>query len=160
MAVIASRETAALYGLQILERKINRSSHNVTRFAVFSRSCKAPHVSDNQFAMFFTVKNEAGSLLRAVEAIGEHGFNLRTLKSRPTRESNWEYYFYVEGEGSIASPEGERMLAALRLVCGRLQLLGSFDAIHTLKDPTDPHSAEATADAMLDECLAADGTQA
>ena len=152
-AVIASQETAQLYGLQILERKINRSSHNVTRFAVFSRSCRAPMLSDNHFVMFFTVKNEAGSLLRAIEAIGENGFNLRTLKSRPTRESNWEYYFYVEGDGSVASDKGKRMCEALRTVCGRMHVLGSFDAIHTLHDPADPAYAEQTADALLGESL-------
>ena len=157
VAVIASKETAALYGLQILERKINRSSRNVTRFAVFTRSSKAPRTTDQHFAMFFTVKNEAGSLLRAVAAIGENGFNLRTLKSRPTKETNWEYYFYVEGEGSIASPEGERMSAMLREVCGTLQILGSFDAIHTLHDPSDPEHAERTADTLLEECRAFSG---
>ena len=157
VAVIASKETAALYGLQILERKINRGSRNVTRFAVFTRSSKAPRPTDRHFAMFFTVKNEAGSLLRAVAAIGENGFNLRTLKSRPTKETNWEYYFYVEGEGSIASPEGERMSAMLREVCGTLQILGSFDAIHTLHDPSDPEHAERTADTLLEECRAFSG---
>lgn len=150
-AVIASRETAALYGLQLLERKINRSSRNVTRFAVFTRSQREGTPSDAYFTLFFTVKNEAGSLMRAMQAIGKNGFNLSTLTSRPTKEANWEYYFYVEGDGCIHSPEGAKMLSDLRAVCGSIRVLGSFDAIHPLHDPNDPTYAEKTADAMLHE---------
>jgi chorismate mutase/prephenate dehydratase len=134
-AVIASRETAALYGLQILERKINQSSNNVTRFAVFTRSQRQPAPDDAHFTMMFTVKNEAGSLMRAMQVIGENGFNLSTLTSRPTKEACWEYYFYVEGEGCLASDAGARMLEQLSAVCGSIRVLGSFPAILPLKDP-------------------------
>lgn len=151
IAVIASRETADLYGLQILERKINQSSNNVTRFAVFTRSQRAPMPGDAHFAMIFTVKNEAGSLMRAMQVIGEHGFNLSTLTSRPTKESCWEYYFYVEGQGCLASQEGESMLQKLHEVCGSIRVLGSFDAIHLLYDPEDIPHLEVTADTMLEE---------
>ena len=44
--------------------------------------------------------------MKAVEAIGKNGFNLRALKSRPTKETNWEYYFYAEGDGTIADKSG------------------------------------------------------
>lgn len=149
-AVIASKETADLYGLQILERKINKSSRNVTRFAVFTRSQREGSATDACFTLFFTVKNEAGSLMRAMQVIGEHGFNLSTLTSRPTKEANWEYYFYVEGDGCIYSPEGEKMQKDLRAVCGSIRVLGSFDAIRFLHDPDDPAYAEKSAEDMLD----------
>ena len=127
VAVIASAETAELYGLRVLERKINEGTNNVTRFAVFTREPIVPAPSNNRFIMFFTVKNEAGSLMKAVEAIGKNGFNLRALKSRPTKETNWEYYFYAEGEGTIADKSGRRMLEDLEEVCGNIKVIASFD---------------------------------
>lgn len=127
VAVIASLETAQLYGLRVLERKINEGTQNITRFAVFTREPTVPTTSNNRFIMFFTVKNEAGSLMRAVEAIGKNGFNLRALKSRPTKETNWEYYFYAEGEGTIADKSGRRMLEDLEEVCGKIKVVASFD---------------------------------
>ncbi len=150
-AVIASRETAALYGLQILERRINHGSNNVTRFAVFTRSRREPCLTDAHFAMFFTVKNEAGSLMRAMQVIGENGFNLSTLISRPTREMSWEYYFYVEGQGCLASDAGRAMLRQLGEVCGSIRVLGTFDAIRPLYHPEDAAHAEKTADAIREE---------
>ena len=76
--------------------------------------------------MLFTVKNEPGSLGRAVSIIGENGFNLRALKSRPTKELSWEYYFYAEGDGKIDSFEGRRMLSQLESVCMHVKVIGLF----------------------------------
>ena len=127
LAAIASAEAAEKFGLQKLESHINESSQNSTRFAVFSRSEKARLASDNHFIMLFTVNNAAGSLGRAVSVIGEYGFNLKALKSRPTKELVWDYYFYAEGEGNIGSEQGKKMLEKLSECCSNLKILGSFE---------------------------------
>ena len=127
LAAIGSVEAGERYGLQKLESHIEQESGNTTRFAVFSRSAKAHAPSDSRFVMTFTVANEAGSLGKAISVIGQHGFNLRALKSRPTKEAGWDYYFYVEGEGNIHSPEGKEMLEQLNSHCDKLKVLGSFE---------------------------------
>ena len=126
-AAIASAEAAGEYGLEILESHINESSTNTTRFAVFSRTGKAASQDDMQFIMVFTVKNEAGALSKAIAAIGDNGFNLKALKSRPTKELIWSYYFYAEGEGNINSERGRKMLSELREKCSQIKILGSFE---------------------------------
>ncbi len=127
LAAIGSEEAGALYGLVKLEGHIEESSGNTTRFAVFSRSGKVPAAADNRFVMTFTVGNKAGALGRAVSVIGQHGFNLAALKSRPTKNQSWDYYFFVEGEGNIHSPEGSAMLADLAECCNSVKVLGSFE---------------------------------
>lgn len=127
MAAIASAEAAEKFGLVKLESHINESNQNSTRFAVFSRSEKARLETDNHFIMLFTVNNAAGSLGRAVSVIGEYGFNLKALKSRPTKELVWDYYFYAEGEGNIGSKQGQKMLEELSKCCSNLKILGSFE---------------------------------
>ncbi len=126
-AAIASGEAAEKFGLKKLEAHINESSSNTTRFAVFSRTPKDHSPADNQFIMVFTVSNDAGSLGRAVSAIGDNGFNLRALKSRPTKELIWSYYFYAEGEGDIHSEKGKKMLAELKEKCRDIRIVGSFE---------------------------------
>ena len=64
--------------------------------------------------MNFTVRNEAGSLGKVISIIGDAGFNLRALKSRPTKELIWEYFFFAEGEGNINSERGAQMLERLK----------------------------------------------
>ncbi len=127
LAAIASAEAAEEYSLEILRNHIHEKGGNTTRFAVFSRAEKAHSENDRHFLMLFTVKNEAGALAKAISAIGTHGFNLRAIKSRPTKNLSWEYYFFCEGEGDIRSPEGEKMLALLKENCNDLKILGAFE---------------------------------
>ncbi len=136
-AVIASKETADLWGLSVLEKDINEARDNTTRFAVFSKTPISPNKNDGQFIMYFTVKHEAGALGRAVQVIGKNGFNLRALKSRPTKEKNWEYYFYVEGEGNIHSESGKNMLRELNEVCSSIKIAGSFGKEKKLTEAKD-----------------------
>lgn len=134
IAAIGSAEAAQTYGLTKLKTHINEKSGNTTRFAVFSRTPKES-AGDKRFVMTFTVSNEAGSLGKAVNVIGQHGFNLRALKSRPTKELSWSYYFYAEGDGNIKSPEGKKMLEELAKCCNTLRVLGSFEKETTLEEP-------------------------
>lgn len=128
LAAIASAEAAEVFELEVLERNINESRSNTTRFAVFSRS-ENRNLSEQMgahFVLLFTVQNSAGSLAKAINVIGSHGFNMRTLRSRPMKSLLWQYYFYVEAEGDIHSPEGVAMLKELSAVCDRLRPVGSY----------------------------------
>ena len=127
IAAIGSEEAALEYGLKIIKSHINASGTNTTRFAVFSRTKKQASADDKHFVMLFTVNNEAGALGKAISIIGDNGFNLKALKSRPTKELVWNYYFYAEGEGNINSEKGEKMLKELSLKCSELKVLGSFE---------------------------------
>lgn len=129
IASIASSETAELYGLEILEKNINSSHNNTTRFGAFSRSLNQNASNakmGEHFIIVFTVKNEAGALAKTLNIIGSHGFNMRNLRSRPMKELIWNYYFYVELEGNINSSDGQDMLRALGIFCDKLKLVGTY----------------------------------
>ena len=127
IAAIGSIEAGRKFGLEKIEGHINESGTNTTRFAVFTRAEKNASENDKHFVMLFTVKNTAGSLGEAITVIGKHGFNLKALKSRPTKELVWDYYFFAEGEGDIESPEGKAMLGDLKKCCNNLKILGRFE---------------------------------
>lgn len=128
-AAIASAETAELYGLAVLDHDINDSNTNTTRFAVFSSARNEYREADgSNFLLMFTVKNAAGALARAISIIGEHGFNMKVLRSHPMKTLAWQYYFYIEAEGSPEGENGERMLTELAEVCDKLKVVGSYNA--------------------------------
>ena len=79
------------------------------------------------FILVFTVLNEAGALAKTLNIIGAHNFNMRTLRSRPMKELQWNYYFFVEGEGNINSDKGKKMLCSLREKCSDLRIIGNFE---------------------------------
>ena len=122
---IASVETAQLYGLEVLQTNINQSSENTTRFAVLSK-VRAEAAAFSSSALMFTVKNEAGSLANAISIIGQYGYNMTALRSRPLRKHSWQYYFYIEIDGSTNNDRGARMLADLGKVCDQLKVAGTF----------------------------------
>ena len=128
IAAIASADAAEIFGLTVLEKNINASRNNTTKFAVFSRA-------DNNYALgargvhtilMFTVRNEAGALAKAIDIIGRHGFNMLTLRSRNMKDLLWQYYFYVELEGDIAAEDGKQMLQELHNCCDKLKIVGNF----------------------------------
>ena len=129
LGAIASVETAQIYGLKVIEANINKSSENTTRFAVLSK-VKACSPSLTSSVMMFTVKHEAGSLANAIGIIAKYGYNMTALRSRPMKKHSWQYYFYVEIDGSIDSENGREMIEELNTVCDRLKIAGTF-APHT-----------------------------
>ena len=128
IAAIGSREAAEIFGLTVLDHDINESKRNSTRFAIFSRVANKRIAKDSgvHSILLFTVRNEAGALARAIDVIGQHGFNMRTLRSRPMKELLWEYYFYVEVEGNIQSEEGTSLLESLGEFCDKLRFAGTY----------------------------------
>ena len=128
IGAIASAEAAELFGLKVISSNINSSATNTTRFIILSRS-ENPHSSNEMGVhtlLLFTVRNEAGALAKAIDIIGKHGFNMRSLRSRPMKELLWQYYFYVEAEGNINSEEGRAMMKELSQYCDRLKSAGSY----------------------------------
>lgn len=126
VAAIASKETAEVYGLEVIDHDINESAVNTTRFAVFSKSKANNSSSNDKFILLFTVNNVVGALAKAVNIICAHGFNMRILRSRPVKNVPWQYYFYVEADGDQDSDEGKRMINELSVCCEKLKIAGHF----------------------------------
>ena len=125
LGAIASVETAEIYGLKILEANINKSGENTTRFAVLSR-VKADSPTLSSSVLMFTVKNEAGSLANAISIIGKYGYNMTALRSRPLKKLSWQYYFYIEIDGTTNTDKGQKMIEELNSVCDKLKIAGTF----------------------------------
>lgn len=128
MAAIASADAAEIFGLKVLERNINQSRTNTTRFVVCSRKRNTDILSEKglRSILIFTVRNEAGALAKAIDVIGSHGFNMLTLRSRPMKELLWNYYFYIETEGSMYTDEGRKMLNDLSQYCDKMKIVGTY----------------------------------
>ena len=125
---IASSENAELYGLSIIDHDINESAQNTTRFAVFSKSADSMKNDDeySTFILMFTIRNEAGTLAETLSILGRYGYSMRVIRSRPLKDSNWQYYFYTEVEGRLSSENGEKMLADLKKNCEFFKILGTY----------------------------------
>ena len=129
VGAICSEECAEIFGLSVIERHINESRSNTTRFGVFTRAEIVHSLKEdpeNRFILMFTVRNEAGSLAQAINIIGRHGYNMTAIRSRPMKELLWNYYFYVECEGTLNEREARYLKQELSSCCDRLKLAGAY----------------------------------
>ncbi len=135
-AAVLSPRAAALFGLEILAADIQAERSNRTRFLVLARpgsiglptpATAAPDGS-RRSALVFSVRNQPGTLVRALGIIAAHGINMTKLESRPSREGTWEYVFWVDLDEDVcpASEDGEAFLADLRAVCVWVRVMGCY----------------------------------
>ena len=82
----------------------------------------------NNSVLMFTVKHEAGSLAKAISIIGKYGYNMTALRSRPLKKHSWQYYFYIEIDGSTDTGLGRVMLEELNEICDKLKVAGTFSS--------------------------------
>ena len=132
LAAIASAQTAELYGLQILVKGVNEDGDNTTRFLVVARADAAaplPPAPGRRLALLFTVDHKPGKLANVIRLIGEQGFNMENIKSRPLPHVPFEYYFYVQ----LVCPEENAparcaaLLESLEAACRTVRTLGVFE---------------------------------
>ncbi|MBR0399260.1 MAG: chorismate mutase [Mogibacterium sp.] len=105
-----------------------RADEDRTRYVVMSRAANklADADSDTAILVMFTVKDEIGSLAKAINVISAYGFNMSVMRSRPMSDLPWHYYFYAEMFGSDQADSGEKMMNALRAICPTVKVAGRY----------------------------------
>lgn len=122
-AAIASKMTADLYGLRVIEANINDDSTNTTRFIVISKSLMP---NKEHFSFMFTVIDESGALAKVLNEISKASINLLSIKSRPVHDLAWKYYFYCEAEGDLADLRIQSLISILKAKCEIFKIIGSY----------------------------------
>ena len=122
-AAIASKNTAKLYDLDILEMDIQNSRQNTTRFIVIS---KEPLQPKTHFSLIFTVPHKSGQLAKVINTIAKANYNMECIKSQPQKDIPWAYYFYMEIEGNIEDEKTKQLIDEIQQNCLECKILGSY----------------------------------
>jgi len=124
-AAIASELAARIYDLSILEKNIEDSRNNVTRFLVISKDFP-PKTGNDKTSIMFSIKDRPGSLYSILLPFKRAKINLTKIESRPSKRKAWEYIFFVDMEGHIEDKKVSKAIEALKEGCLYLKILGSY----------------------------------
>ena len=124
-AALGSPLAARLHGLNILAEQVQDVATNTTRFVVIGTQKTKPCGKDRT-TICFTVPHKAGGLVDVLEYFRTYGINIYCLDSRPTRDTAWEYLFYIDVDGHEEAEPLRSCLAELKAQCPVFKVLGSY----------------------------------
>jgi len=126
-ATLGSEAAAELYGLVVVEARIEDEASNTTRFLVLGQADAAPSGHDKT-SLVIGAKNQPGAIVKLLQPLADAGISMSKLESRPARGSNWEYLFFVVCNGHRQDSTLVAALAEIETRAAFLKILGSYPA--------------------------------
>jgi prephenate dehydratase len=134
-AAIGPARAAAIYGAAVLERGIQDSAQNQTRFVLLGTSDAEPTGHDKTSLAFTVAHDRPGTLVEVLHEFADRGINLTKIESRPSREELGIYIFLVDMEGHRSDPVVAEALAAVQKKTYIFRVLGSYPRFDDARDP-------------------------
>jgi prephenate dehydratase len=123
-AAIANEHAAKLFGLQILEKRIETHKKNFTRFLVLNKKSNGK-IESNKASLCFEVANEVGSLADALMTFKNHSINLSKIQSIPIIGRPSEYSIHIDVEWKKRKNYDDAITQVLRQV-KNLNIFGEY----------------------------------
>jgi prephenate dehydratase len=123
---IANTLAARLYGLDVLERRIESNKKNFTRFLILTHHENVEKNQPNKASLCFQVSNNVGALAKVLNIFAEEGVNMSKIQSMPVLGKRNEYNFYVDVEWD----ESKHYDAAIRQILKythNFNILGEYE---------------------------------
>jgi chorismate mutase / prephenate dehydratase len=124
-ATLGSEGAAELYGLNIVETRVEDEAGNTTRFLVLAPHDAAPSGCDKT-SFVMGAHNQPGAIVKLLQPLADAGISMSKLESRPARSANWEYLFFVVCEGHREDAKLSATLAEIGKRAAFLKILGSY----------------------------------
>ncbi|MDD2463372.1 MAG: prephenate dehydratase [Desulfobulbus sp.] len=125
IGAIASSLAISTYGLQVVVRGIEDYQGNTTRFLVIGR--KSPKKSGrDKTSVLLGLINRPGALNEILTILSAKNIDLAKIESRPTKDKQWKYLFFLDMIGHIDDPVIHEACNILKQICAYYERLGSY----------------------------------
>jgi len=129
-AAIASKLSAKIYNLDVLESNIEDEKGNVTRFLIMGKPVLQPELKKKKYitSLLFKLKSKPAALYSALSGFAIQGVNLTKLQSYPEKNSFTSYFFLCDLDGHIDDQKVKKSLEELGLHCNDMHILGVYES--------------------------------
>jgi len=128
-AAIASERAGSEYGLHNVAPAIQDDAHNRTRFAIIClpSTLEAPTATGRDCtSLAVSVINRPGALHDLLVPLKQHGVSMTRFESRPARQGQWEYIFFIDLVGHPSEASMHAALEDLKKLCAFYKVLGTY----------------------------------
>jgi len=128
-AAIASERAGSEYGLHNVAPAIQDDAHNRTRFAIIClpSTLEAPTATGRDCtSLAVSVVNRPGALHDLLVPLKQHGVSMTRFESRPARQGQWEYIFFIDLVGHPSEASMHAALEDLKKLCAFYKVLGTY----------------------------------
>ena len=126
-AAIASTLAAEVYSLNIVCERIEDNVNNTTRFLVISaKKDFSKRTGTDKTSVCFSIMDRVGALYDCLLPFKEHEITLSMIESRPSKQKNWEYVFFIDLLGHLSDEPVRQALDKLEQMTGEMRILGSY----------------------------------
>ncbi len=123
-AAIAAEAAAKIYGLEVLEKRIETHKRNFTRFLVLSKEgIDTPE--NNKASICFELGHKVGALANILNIFTQHSINLTKIQSIPIIGKPYEYSFHIDLEWNESESYEKAIHKVLKEV-SNLSILGEY----------------------------------
>ena len=122
---IASQRAAQIYGLSVLNPKLNVSDNNTTRFVIVSKKREYEEKA-NKVSISFSLPHTCGTLYNILAHFIFNNVNMTSIESIPLSGKQWEYCFFVDFEGNLGDVDVVNALKGIMAETENFRILGCF----------------------------------
>ena len=113
-------------GIVLLSANIADYPNNFTEFLLVRKGSADASLKTDRIFFSVTCRHSSGALLDILEPMRSGGMNMTKIQSRPIKESNGEYRFFIEVEGDYSLSEIRSVLKSVQDNSLSFRLLGAY----------------------------------
>ena len=137
IAAIASKLSAEIYNLKILEKNVEDEKGNVTRFLIMGKNVHQPnYVKDKKFitSCSFRLKSIPSALYKCLGGFATNQINMTKLESFSVKNTFDQANFYLDFEGHLEEKRVKIAMEELGFHTQSLDVLGVYEASNYRKN--------------------------
>ena len=131
IAAIASKLSAEIYDLKILQENIEDEKGNVTRFLIMGKKVQQPEFESSKkyiTTCIFRLKSEPAALYKSLGGFATNQVNMTKLESFSVKNTFAQTNFYLDFDGHLDEKPVQNAMEELGFHTESLDILGVYEA--------------------------------